>query len=132
MAVNDRNLTESVRKARTYFRELETELLKKKTEEIEVKDGEMVSAAGYAASALADGFGKTVGKRLQEKDLKFESLIEGYTPTRVGAMCQEYHKGQRMFGLTWISEARIACEALVNHTEILEMEQSKSGKASEF
>jgi hypothetical protein len=128
MAVNDEYLTERVRKAGTYFFELETKLRGKGIEEVEVNDGKMIEAAGYAASVFADGFGKKVGKKLQKegfKDFDLGSIIEGYTPTRLGAMCQSFNEGNRKFSLTWIHEARIACAALVNYTDILEKEQNK-------
>ncbi len=133
MAVNDKNLTERVRRAGIYFGELgkklDTELCRKGIKEIEVNDGKMIEAAGYVASVFADGFGKKVGKKLQEEGIRkdlLESLIEGYTPIRLGHMCQSFYQGNRKFSSTWLNEARIACTALVRYTEILEKEQNKS------
>jgi len=131
MAVNDKMLTVDVKKAAGYFRKLELKAAEEGLDlfanRIEVDDGKMVLAAGYAApnfqkSSLTD---MRCGN-LREAGVPVDPNVQsGVASSVVETMCKFYAEGVRKFNRQVLMYAAGVCSALANYVDLLERDPSK-------
>jgi hypothetical protein len=124
MAVNDSILTEKVRLAEKYFRELHRAT---ESDTIRVDNDGHLSTMGYVVTHFIDEENrkKIIGK-LNERKCQYPAAVSDGTGSRcVVSMIQGYAIGRRDFGRHYVENAARLCNALLNYVNFLEAEMSE-------
>ena len=138
MAVNNHSLTEKIRKAADYFDKLrnsvwvlsETEKMEaskyylwlNSDNRVEVNDGKMIEAAGWAAAVFNDPYVREdIRKKFEHT--KYAAVFDGTASEQVSRMCAKYASGERKFDQYALESAHKLCLFLIDYVEKLEKEK---------
>ena len=133
MAVNDKNITEKVRKAAEYFADLEKKAANQGMDfcsnNIKINDdkiGEMIVTAAYAASIFEETVRFSICNTLRENKIQVDHNVEtGWSSIQVREMCHLLAENQRKFTRYHMECARDVCRALLSYVQLLEADPKK-------